>query len=158
MSRPVQQGYSSVKPIFFSDKNFNTLQTVLVQDFQQRTRSSLDEQQINRLSKTLDHYLNQVYQKQGEKPIQDLNKEVLSATAKDFSQYLQRKDVTKNTSAVKNVMDESLYQDTATRFERLTQDRNEVKALPPPIPDFRISLDEDGPPAAEMFERAKKQR
>jgi len=159
MSRPVQpQGYSSVKPVFFSDRNFQTLQTVLVQDFQQRTGAPLDDQQIAGLSKRLDHYLNQVYQKQGEKPLPVLNKEVLSATAKDFSQYLQRKEVTKNTSAVKNVMDESLFQDTATRFERLTQDRNETKALPPSVPDFRISLDEDGPPAAEMFERVKKQR
>ena len=34
-----------------------------------------------------------------------------------------------------------------------------MKALPAPaMPDFRISLQEDGPPAAEMFERAKKQR
>jgi len=159
MSRPVQpQGYSSVKPVFFGDKNFHTLQTVLSQDFQQRVGAPLDDQQIQRLSKTIDHYLDQVYQKQGEKPIQVLNKEVLAATAKDFSQYLQRKDVTKNTSAVKTVMDESLFQDTATRFERLTQDRNEVKALPPAVPEFRISLEEDGPPAAEMFERAKKQR
>jgi hypothetical protein len=158
MSRPVQQGYSSVKPVLFSDRNFQTLQTVLVQDFQQRTGTTLDDQQINRLSKTLDHYLDQVYQKQGEKPIQVLNKEVLTACAKDFSQYLQRKEATKQTSAVKTVMDESLFQDTATRFERLTQDRNDIKALPPSVPDFRISLDEDAPPAAEMFERAKKQR
>ena len=55
-------------------------------------------------------------------------------------------------------MDESLFQETSQRFERLTQERNEVKALPPSVPDFRISLQEDGPPAAEMFERAKKQR
>jgi hypothetical protein len=55
-------------------------------------------------------------------------------------------------------MDDSLFQETSQRFERVTQERNEVKALPPGIPDFRISLSEDGPPAAEMFERAKKQR
>jgi len=159
MSRPVQQGYSSVKPIFFSDKNVHTLETVLVQDFEQRNEMPLDEQQRNRLSKSLQHYMGQIYEKQGEKPIQSLNKEALMATSKDFSQYLQRKEVTKNTSAVKTVMDETLFQDTSTRFERLTQDRNEMKALPAPaVPDFRISLQEDGPPAAEMFERAKKQR
>ena len=33
-----------------------------------------------------------------------------------------------------------------------------MKALPSSIPDFRISLREDGPPAAEIFEKAKKQR
>jgi hypothetical protein len=160
MYRPVQQQQSnmSVKTVFFSDKNYNTLQTVLVQDFQQRNGAPLNDQQINRLSKTLDHYVAQVYQKQGEKPIQVLNKEVLSACAKDFSQYLQRKEITKGTSTVKTVMDDSLFQDTSTRFAALSQERNDVKALPPSMPDFRISLDEDGPPAAEMFERAKKQR
>ena len=160
MYRPVQQqqGNSSVKNVFFSDKNFNTLQTVLSQDFQERNGIPLNDQQVGRLGKTLNHYMSQVYQTQGEKPIQLLNKEVLSASAKDFSQYLQRKELTKNTSPVKTVMDESLFQETSTRFEKLTQDRNEVKALPPPMPDFRIDFREDGPPPAELFERAKKQR
>lgn len=162
MYRPVvaqqKQGNSSVKNALFSDKNYNTLQTVLIQDFQERNGLPLNEQQIERLSKTLNHYVSQVYQIQGEKPIQTLNKEILSASAKDFSQYLQRKELTKNTSPVKTVMDEGLFQETSQRFEQLTQDRNEVKALPPPMPDFRVEFKEDGPPAAELFERAKKQR
>ena len=162
MYRPVQQqsqqGNASVKSVFFSDKNFNTLQTVLAQDFQERNGTTLNDQQVERLSKTINHYMTQVYGVQGDKPIQNLNKDVLSASAKDFSQYLQRKELTKNTPVVKTVMDESLFQETSTRFEKLTQDRNEVKALPPPIPDFRIDFREDGPPPAELFERAKKQR
>jgi len=160
MYRPVQhqQGNSSVRTMLFSDKNFNTLQNVLVQDFQQRNGVPLNEQQIERLNKTLNHYLTQVYQVQGEKPVQSLNKEVLSACAKDFSQYLQRKELTKNTTPVKTVMDESLFQETSQRFEKLTQERHEVKALPPPMPDFRVEFKEDGPPAAELYERAKKQR
>ena len=104
------------------------------------------------------HYLQQVYNKQGDKPIPILNKEVLSAASKDFSQYLQRKESVQHVNPVKQVMDDSLFQETSQRFERLTQERNEMKALPGTIPDFRISLTEDGPPAAEMFERAKKQR
>ena len=156
MSRPGPP--YSVRSAFFSDKNYQTLQTVLTQDFQERTGTPLNDQQLARLGKSLDHYIGQVYQKQGEKPLPVLNKEVLAATAKDFSQYMQRKELTKNTAPVKTVMDDTLFQDTASRFERLTQDRNEVKALPPAMPDFRISLQEDGPPAAEMFERAKKQR
>jgi len=163
MYRPVQtqqtqQGGTSVKNVLFSDKNFNTLQTVLIQDFEERSGSPLNQQQVDRLGKTLNHYLNQVYQVQGDKPIQNLNKEVLSACAKDFSQYLQRKELTKNTSPVKTVMDEGLFQETSTRFERLTQERNEVKALPPAMPDFRIDFREDGPPPAELFELAKKHR
>ena len=164
MYRPVtieqkqQSGNTSVRTALFSDKNYNTLQTVLVQDFQQRNGSPLNDQQIDRLSKTLNHYITQVYQVQGDKPIQSLNKEVLSASAKDFSQYMQRKELTKNTSPVKTVMDEGLFQETSQRFANLTQERNEVKALPPSMPDFRVDLNEDGPPAAELFERAKKQR
>jgi hypothetical protein len=136
---------------------FRSLQTVLSQDFQER-HGSLTEPQVQRLAKTVDHYLHQVYQKQGDKPISVLNKEVLTAASKDFSQYLQRKEAVKNVNPVKQVMDDSLFQETSTRFEKLTQERNEMKALPSSIPDFRISLREDGPPAAEIFEKAKKQR
>ena len=152
MYRPVQQ--QQVKTILFSDKNYNTLQTVLLNDFQRN--GSLNEQQMDRLSKTLHHYIDEVYKVQGEKPLSLLNKEILTSSAKDFSQYMQRKEITKNTSSVKTVMDETLFQETSQRFERLTQDRNDVKALPPSMPDFRISLNEDSPPAAELFERAKK--
>ena len=155
---PSQQGSSSVKGILLSEKNHQTLETVLVQDFQQRFQTPLNDQQRERLGKTIDHYLEQVYSKLGDKPIPVLNKEVLTASAKDFSQYLQRKELTKGKNPVKNVMDETLFQDTSQRFEKLTQDRNEVKALPPAVPDFRISLSEDSPPAAILFEQAKKQR
>jgi hypothetical protein len=161
MYRPVpqkQQQENTVRTMFFSDKNFNTLQTVLIQDFQERNGITLNDQQVQRLAKTLNHYSTQVYETQGNQPVQNLNREVLSATAKDFSQYLQRKELTKNTQPIKTVMDESLFQETSQRFEKLTQDRNEVKALPPDMPDFRIDFKEDGPPAAELFERAKKQR
>ena len=162
MYRPVHQTQgnaqnTSVRNVLFSDKNHNTLRTVLIQDFEERN-GGLNETQIDRLSNTLNHYTAQVYQVQGEKPIQMLNKEILSATAKDFSQYMQRKELTKNKSSVKTVANDNLFQETSQRFERLTNERNEVKALPPPIPDFRISLSEDSPPPAELFEQAKKQR
>lgn len=146
-----------VRSLFFSEKNYTTLQTVLVSDFQERN-GRLNNIQMERLSKTLDHYIKQVYEKQGEKPIQNLNREVLTICSKDFSQYMQRKEVIQHKNPVKNVMDNQLYQETSQRFERLNQERNEVKAIPPSIPDFRISLSEDGPPAAEMYEHAKKMR
>lgn len=156
MYRPAQT--ESVRTVFFSDKNYRTLQTVLIQDFETRNGAPLTDQQIDRLDKTLHHYCGQVFQKQGEKPLTVLNKEVLGTCAKDFSQYMQRKEVTKSVNSVKHVMDDGLFQETSQRFERLTQERNEVKALPSSTPDFRISLTEDSPPAAEMFERAKKMR
>ena len=61
MSRPVQSN-GSIQAVFFSEKNYRTLQTVLMQDFQERNGAALTDQQVDRLSKTLEHYLNQVYE------------------------------------------------------------------------------------------------
>ena len=110
--------------------------------------------------KTLAHYQQEVFQKLGDgtKSSPVLNREVLMACSKDFTHYLQRKESVKGRGAVQQVMDESMFQDTTQRLERMNKDRQGVKALPPPAPDFRISLSEDGPPAAELFERAKKAR
>lgn len=154
--RPVQP--QDTRQILFSERNQTTLETILLQDFQERYDLSLEAKEQKRLSNTLAHYCNEVYQKQGNKPIQVLNKEILVATSKDFLQYIQRKETTRGTNSVKQVMNEQLFQETSQRFERVNQERQEVKTLPPPIPDFRISLKEDGPPAAEIFELAKKQR
>jgi hypothetical protein len=158
MQRPDLRQGQDVKQLFFSERNHATLETILLQDFKERYDLTLHAAQEQRLSKTLDHYMNEVYQKQGNKPIQALNKEVLVASSKDFLQYMERKESTKGKNPVKQVMDQTLFEETAQRFERVNNERHEVKALPPPIPDFRISLKEDGPPAAEIFERAKKQR
>lgn len=157
MYRPVQDT-PSIRGAFFSQKNTTTLETALITDFQKRIQSPLNEQQRGRLSRSLDHYLKEVYDKEGEKPLPFLNKQVLGACARDFTLYLQRDDVTKGKNAVKQVMDDGLYKDTSQRFERITQERNESHITPPSIPDFRISLKEDGPPAAELFEKAKKNR
>ena len=160
MYRPVTQDGkgTSIKETFFGDSNYHTLHTVLVQDLPSRHGITLTPVHLERLDKTMDHYLKQVYQKQGDKPLVVLNREVLTACSKDFSQYLQRKEAVKHVEPVQTVMNDHLFQETSQRFERLTQERNDVKALPSSLPDFRISLSEDGPPAAEMFERAKKQR
>ena len=158
MQRPDLRQGQDVKQLFFSERNHSTLETILLQDFKERYDLTLNAAQEQRLSKTLDHYIGEVYQKQGNKPIQALNKEVLLASSKDFLHYMERKESTKGKNPVKQVMDQTLFEETAQRFERVNNERHEVKALPPPIPDFRISLKEDGPPAAEIFERAKKQR
>ena len=162
MYRPDSNG-SAVAPTFFSSKNHSTLHTVLLQDFSQR-HGTLSDAQHERLDKMIDHYQQQVYQRQGEKPLVTLNKEVLSACAKDFTQYLQRKDATREINVVQTVSQGpssgDLFLETSQRFEMLTADRQATTraTAPPPLPDFRISLSEDGPPAAEMYEQAKKMR
>lgn len=161
MYRPVQQQpQGSVRAALFSQRNTEMLENKLVQDFQQRAGAGLTAQQRERLGRTLDHYMEEVYEVQGEKPLAALNQEILRATATDFSKYNQRKEAVRTApeAPVKMVMNEQLFQETGKRFELLQQERQEVKALPPAMPDFRISLDDDGPSAAEMFERAKKAR
>lgn len=155
MQRP---GLQDARQAFLSERNHSTLENILVQDFKERYDLNLNDTERRRLSNTLNHYINEVYTKQGNKPIQHLNKEALVASSKDFLQYMERKEATKGKNVIKQVMDNTLFEETAQRFERLNNERHEVKALPPPVPDFRISLTEDGPPAAEIFERAKKQR
>jgi hypothetical protein len=156
MYRPVSNE-NSVRTVFFGQKNKKTLETVLQEDAEERI-GPLNETQKDRLEKMLVFYVNQVYDKQGERPLSVLNKEVLGACSKDFIQYIQRKEAVKNKNPVNQVMDDSLYQDTSKRMEQLSYERKEVKTLPPPIPDFRISLTEDGPAAAELFAKAKRQR
>jgi hypothetical protein len=157
--QPLRPGLpQDIRQVLFSERNQATLETILVENFQERYDLSLEPKERKRLSSALTHYCNEVYKKQGNKSIQVLNKEILVATSNDFLQYMERRESTKDKNVVKQVMDNGLFQETSQRFERINQERQEVKALPPSIPDFRISLQEDGPPAAEIFERAKKQR
>lgn len=154
-----QQQQQSVKPALFSQRNIDALENAIAQDFQGRI-GALSPQQKDRLGRTVEHYINEVYEIQGEKPLANLNREVMRAASSDFTKYLQRKDAvrTATETPVKTVMNESLFQETGKRFELLQQERQEVKALPPPAPDFRISLDDDGPTSADLFEKAKKAR
>ena len=159
-----RSGPPSVKAALFSQKNRETLQQLLIQDFQKRQNQALNGKQLDRLERALDHYVEQVYGTQGEQPLPVLNREVLKITAQDFSKYLQRQTVvqvaqTVDQSPVQTVMNQSLYMDTGRRFDQLQTDRQEVKALPPPPPDFRVSLDdEEAPSSTSLYEMAKKQR
>jgi hypothetical protein len=159
-----RSGPPSVKAALFSQRNRETLQQLLIQDFQKRQNQALNGKQLDRLERALDHYVEQVYGTQGEQPLPILNREVLKITAQDFSKYLQRQNVVQvaqavDQSPVQTVMNQSLYMDTARRFDQLQTDRQEVKALPPPPPDFRVSLDdEEAPSSASLYEMAKKQR
>ena len=161
MYRPVQQQQvqQSVKPALFSQKNRETLESLLTQDFQNRV-GPLNAKQQDRLGRTVEYYMDEVYEVQGEKPIATLNREILRATATDFGKYLQRKEVVQSAPEppIKTVMNDQLFQETGKRFEMLQNERHEQKALPPPMPDFRISMDDDGPTSAELFEKAKKIR
>ena len=87
MQRPGLQ-QQDTQQTFFSEKNHLTLETILIQDFKERYDLTLNDAERRRLSNTLNHYINEVYSKQGNKPIQALNKEALGASSKDFLQYM----------------------------------------------------------------------
>jgi len=157
--RQVQQP-SAIRAQFFSQKNYTTLQRLLVGDFQKRQGLSLNEKQADRLERALEHYIEEVYKTQGDRPIEVLNSEVLRTTAQDFNKYIQRQNavVANPQTPTQTIMNKTIYQDTGQRFEIQQQERQETKAIMPAVPEFRISLDDDGPSSVDLYERAKKAR
>jgi hypothetical protein len=161
----MQRPASNIKIAFYSQKNRASLQQIVIADFERR-QGTLNERQLDRLERALDHYVDQVYQSQGDQPLPVLNREVIKVTAQDFSKYLQRQTVvqTQAQTPTQAVMSQSqsqmggLFQDTSTRYELLQNERQENKVVAPPQPDFRISLDESGPSSVDLFEQAKKAR
>lgn len=131
--------------VFFSERNEKQLENFVVSQF-----PDVQRKQVERISKTVTHYMNEVYDRHPEMSIQRLNQEVVKITMIDFNRYLvdQRK-----------AFEETLTEDTSERFNRMQTERKveNTKALPNP-PDFRINIQEDAPPAAEIFERMKKDR
>jgi len=162
----MQRPASNTKAAFFSQKNRTTLEQIIVTDFQRRNGTQLNQRQMDRLERTLDHYVEQVYEVQGDQPLPVLNKEVIKITAQDFSKYLQRQNIiqTQEQTPTQAVMSQSqstmagLFQDTSTRYELIQNERQEGKVQPPPAPDFRISYEDNGPSSVDLFEMAKKAR
>ena len=162
----MQRPASNTKAAFFSQKNRATLEQIVVTDFQRRQGTQLNQRQMDRLERTLDHYVEQVYDAQGDQPLPVLNKEVLKITAQDFSKYLQRQNViqAQEQTPTQAIMSQSqstmagLFQDTSTRYEQIQNQRQEGKVVPPSTPDFRISFEDNGPSSVDLFEQAKKAR
>jgi len=162
----MQRPASNTRSAFFSQKNRTTIQQIVITDFQRRQGQQLNDRQIDRLERTVDHYVEQVYETQGDQPLPVLNREVIKITAQDFSKYLQRQNViqTQVQTPTQAVMSQSqsqvagLFQDTSSRYEMIQNERQETKALTPPAPDFRIALDDTGPSSVDLYEQAKKAR
>jgi hypothetical protein len=141
--------------IFFSPRNEAMLDRLLYQDFQRRVGGDLSEKQKERLVRTVRHYMNEVYDKNGSKPIQFLNKEVLSAVVPDYLSYLRRQG---GAVPSETVEEQKILQDVSARFGQLQTERQDPKAAPPAPPDFRIPLDDSPSNALSTFEQLKKQR
>lgn len=135
---------------FFSNQNEAMLDRILYNDFQRRIGGDLNEKQKERLVKTVRHYMNEVYEENGEQPVPVMNKEVLKAVVPDFLSYLRRGAISS---------EEKTRVDVSSRFSQLQNERQDVRAAPPALPDFRISTDDDNSSTAiTLFEQVKKQR
>lgn len=158
---------------FFSGRNRVLLGKALRDDFGRRGMA-MNPQQSARLDKTLQHYMDEVYEVNGSQPIQFLNREVIASTVSDFASYLNRATVesinivqTQQPSLPyqQNQQEDSqrfLQQDTSSAFERLQSERSTGSARPMPkhIPKFGILSDDDTDttPALALFEQVQKQR
>jgi len=157
---------------FFGQQNEVKLYTTLAQEYQQ-SMGPLNDKQRNRLGKALEHYMREVWDTNGPMPLQNLNREVLGATANDFNGYLRREKAVPSSTRQAEVLvadsrnqpqmevaaarlaiqqgvqprptfEQGLLQDTGIRFEQLQQSRNSASAGPPPPPDFQIALSSSG--------------
>jgi hypothetical protein len=173
MSRQNQQ-QPSVEKQFFSETNEQTLYSALAQDVQQRQGAGLTRQQSNRLARTIEHYMQEIWDVNGPMPITSLNREVYSAASKDFVSYLRRNDVAPTLAASERIVSDpanqprqetaarlllqqqggtvpprptfesNLLMDTGSRFEQLQQERTPPSAMRPPVPDFQVALASSG--------------
>ena len=157
---------------YFSQKNEAMLQRVLYNDICRRTGSTLNERQAARLMKTVKYYMGEVHRVQGNKPVNTLNSEVLGATLSDYLLYLERSERSDGRSVVSDIeegpgqqqqqgpqkqLEDRSRQDVGTAFSHLQASRQESKSRPP-MQDFRISLQDEGPVPMDVFERIKKDR
>ena len=137
---------------FLTHKNETFLNRMLLTDFQRRTGGELSDKQQDRLMKTVHHYMEEVAEKNPNGILTDVNKDVLSLVVQDFSSYLRR-----NTISAASDTDTRMKEDIGSRFASLQNSRTEQKAIMPPVPDFRIPI-EEGTTAVSLFEQAKKRR
>lgn len=177
----------TVEQQFFSRQNEVQLFNTLAQEFQQK-QGGLTERQQNRLGKTLEHYMREVWDTNGPMPITQLNREALGASANDFNGYLRRDNVMPSVNVSQTIVsdprnqpqletastrlaiqqgvqprptfDQNLLQDTGSRFEIIQQERITNKESRPQVPDFQVSLTAsvDEPSALSLYENAKKSR
>ena len=142
------------KQLFFSQQNESMLYGILSKNFQQRL-GPLNEKQSSRLERGLEHYMSEVIQVNPSAAVPALNKEVLTATAADFNDYIQRQEAV-------SVATPQMFQETSNRFEQLQQDRQRSLEAPrPAVPDYVQPVqikEDDSVSALTMFEEAKKRR
>jgi hypothetical protein len=164
---------------FFNQNNEAMLQRVLYNDICRRIGGDLNERQANRLIKTVNHYMGEVYRVKGSDAISvgQLNKEVLQVVLPDYMMYMERSARSSGRSVVGDIEEGPGQQtgpmkaiedapaggrsqmDVSAAFSQLQASRQgQNKAKMPEPTDFRISLQDEGPVPIDVFEKIKQER
>lgn len=112
---------SEKRQMFFSGRNKSLLLYNLNKDFTGQV-GPLNEQQTARLEKTLGHYMRQVYENNSDQPISLLNREVMSVTKGDFTNFLRGPGPVKRATAAAATIASTLAvpaPSTSTPIDRL---------------------------------------
>jgi hypothetical protein len=153
LSGKMNQPNTRIQNSFLSPQNEDNILRAAYQDLQRQIGSELTEKQRQRLVKTVRHYMNEVQQDIPNESLMTKGRAVILNTKDDFMSYLQR------SQAAPPVREEDASRmDVASRFNQLQNERNTAKATPPPPPNFRLTLEEEGPASLSIFERVKKER
>ena len=75
---------AGIEQAFFSQRNRQMLVNMIERDMQAIRKKPLSESQKNRIGSITDHYMNEVYKVQGNKPLAFLNKETIAISEKQF--------------------------------------------------------------------------
>lgn len=159
---------------FFSEKNEQSLFGALKNDIEARQDARLTKTQTNRLARTLEHYMQEVWDVNGPLPLTQLNGEVAKAVTRDFSGYLRRDAAVPTLAASERIVSDpanqpraevaqqrllqqqglpvqprptfesNLLMDTGSRFEIMQQERIPPAPAKQSIPDFQVSLTANG--------------
>ena len=143
------------KDTFFSKKNEELLERLLVKDFNRRLGTELTELQENALEKRVKYYMTKVYNDEisTNSQLRDLNTAVLQAVVPDYLAYLKRPTRPTSDSEMDRIRN-----DVSSRFDSMQQERQENRPSVPNAPNFQMTLEDNYPPTISRLEELRKQR
>ncbi len=156
----------SKKSMFFSPRNRDMIKNNVIRECEQQTGRPFNTTNMQRLDKSLNHYMNEVWSSQSQtQMLPILNREVNIITSREFISYLT-KPVPKKQIPARVVQQQSMgtplneivFQDTERSLDDIRKERQGQQPERPAIPDFRISSDEDGPSPMDLYQMAKAAR
>jgi len=140
---------------FFSEQNEITLFQTLAQTIQKGQGVALTERQQNRLAKTLEHYMKEVWDVNGPMPISQLNREVVQISSKDFTSYLRREGVAPTLATSERIVSDPANQRLVSEpaSQRLAIQQGGLPLQPRPTFESNLLMD-----TGSRFEQLQQER